>query len=259
MDNRPIGIFDSGVGGLTVAREIIRVMPARKLVYFGDSLRAPYGDRRPEELIKFSREIINFLLGRDIAALVVACGTISATVFDIVRQMVDIPVFGMVDAAVDAALLATKSGRIGIVATTGTVASRAHEAAIAVRRPDAAVKAVACPLFVPLAEEGWLDNDVAKLTAGIYLSDFTNDEIDTLILGCTHYPLLIDSIKNAVSYDVAVIDPAVNLAQNLRDIMGDLGEVNPLHEFYVSGNRDKFNRISYIALGCSYDAQIVRL
>ncbi|MDR2183026.1 MAG: aspartate/glutamate racemase family protein, partial [Clostridiales bacterium] len=141
MTDKPIGIFDSGVGGLTVARQIMAAMPHKRLVYFGDSLRAPYGGRRPVELIQFSREIINFLLAKDIGALVVACGTISATVFDVVRGMVDdMPVLGMLDASIEAALAATKTGRIGLVATTGTIASRAHQRAIAARRPDVALK-----------------------------------------------------------------------------------------------------------------------
>ncbi|MCL2375810.1 MAG: glutamate racemase [Defluviitaleaceae bacterium] len=259
MNNKPIGIFDSGVGGLTVARQIMRAASSCKLIYFGDSLRAPYGDRRPEELIEFSREIIDFLLSKDIGALVVACGTISATVFDDVRKMVDIPIFGMVEAAVEAALSTTETGRIGLVATAGTVAGRAHEKAIKARRPDAAVKAVACPLFVPLVEEGWLDNDVANAAAKIYLADFADHKIDTLILGCTHYPLLINSIKAAIPADIKIIDPAAKLAENVAKTMTGTGEANPQHEFYVSGNKDKFDKISYIVLGKPCDAQIVAL
>jgi len=249
IDNRPIGIFDSGVGGLTVARQIMAAMPGRRLVYYGDSLRAPYGGRQPAELINFSREIIDFLLTKDIGALVVACGTISATVFDIVKQMAgDMPVVGMVDAAVDAALQATSHGQIGLIATAGTVASRAHEMAIKAKRPNAKIIAKACPLFVPLVEEGWLDNDVAKLTAKKYMSDIAKSGIDTLILGCTHYPLLAGSIKAAIPADITIIDPAVQLAQNLKDMIGNGNEESPKHEFHVSGDKDKFNQLSYIAL-----------
>ena len=242
-----------------MVRQIMAELPNRKLVYFGDSLRAPYGSRRPEELIQFSREIIDFLLAKDIAALVVACGTISATVFDAAKQMADVPIIGMVDAAVDAATAATKTGRIGLIATAGTIASRAHETAIAAKRPDVMLTAVACPLFVPLAEEGWLDNDVARLTAQKYLAQLAESEIDTLILGCTHYPLLLGSIKAALPANINIVDPAVKLAGDLAGIVNDASEYNPRHEFYVSGNKDKFDQISYIALGRSFDAQIAKL
>ena len=266
MDDKAIGIFDSGVGGLTVARQIMTKLPHKKLVYFGDSLRAPYGSRRPEELILFSREIIDFLMARDIGTLVVACGTISATVFDVVQKMADMPTAGMLDAAVDAALETTKTGCIGLVATTGTIASRAHEAAIAAKRPDVTLKAVACPLFVPLVEEGWLDNDVARLAAKKYLAEFDNSGIDTLILGCTHYPLLMESIKAALSADIIIVDPAVKLAEDLADIVGQNGDATgqsphlpPAHEFFVSGNKNKFEEMSYIALGRPFDARVIRL
>ena len=259
MSDKPIGIFDSGVGGLTVARQIMAALPHKKLIYFGDSLRAPYGSRRPEELMQFSREIIDFLLAKDIGALVVACGTISATVFDAIEQMVDVPIVGMVDAAVDAALKATKTNRIGLIATAGTIASRAHEKAVADKRANATLKVAACPLFVPLVEEGWLDNDVARLTAQKYLAELVESDIDTLILGCTHYPLLMDSIKAALPENVNIIDPAVRLAANLAAALRGGSDLQPAHEFYISGNKDKFDQISYIALGRSFDAQIVSL
>jgi len=258
-DSRPVGIFDSGVGGLTVARQIMAALPRKQLVYFGDSLRAPYGSRQPTELTRFSREIIDFLHAKDIGALVVACGTISATVFDAVRQMTNVPVVGMLDAAVDAALDATKSGRIGLIATAGTITSGAHKKAIVRKQPYAELVAIACPLFVPLAEEGWLDNDVARLTAKMYLAQLAQSNIDTLILGCTHYPLLVDSIKAALPADINIIDPAVRLAKNLADIVDSSGEENPPHEFFVSGNKEKFDQMSHIALGRSYDAKEVRL
>jgi len=259
MDNRPIGIFDSGVGGLTVARQIMAAMPQKRMVYFGDSLRAPYGSRQPEELVRFSRQIIDFLMTKDIGALVVACGTISATVFDEIKQMVDIPIMGMLDAAVDAAVDTTKTGRIGLIATAGTVASRAHEKAILAKQPDAELVGIPCPLFVPLAEEGWLDNDVAKLTAQAYLKNLGQSGIDTLILGCTHYPLLIESIKAALPANISIIDPAVRLAQDLAAMIDSAGESAPQHEFYASGNKDKFDEMSYIALGKSYNAKVVVL
>jgi len=259
MDNRAIGIFDSGVGGLTVAKQIMEVMPHEKLIYFGDCLRVPYGDKSPDDLIKFFREITDFLLNRDIKALVVACGTISATVYDVVKQMVDVPIIGMLNPAVDAALAATKTGRIGVVATAATIAAAAHEKAIVARRPDAVVKAVACPLFAPMVEEGWLNNDVARLTAKTYLQDFDGQDIDTLILGCTHYPLLANSIKSALSANVVITDPAIRLVKDLANIIPRADAPSPQHEFYISGYKEKFDKISVLALGKSYNARIVSL
>jgi len=264
LKNKPIGIFDSGVGGLTVARQIMDALPQEHLIYFGDSLRAPYGDRAPEQLAQFSRQIIDFLMDKDIKALVVACGTISARIFGTVEQMTDIPVLGMVVPGVTAALAATKTGRIGVMATAGTVASGAHRTAILTQRPDAQVMSVACPLFVPLTEEGWSDNTVADMTAQIYLADMAANRIDTAILGCTHYPLLINSIKKALPSDVTIVDPAVVLAQDLKKTLGDAGltrvdDTLPVHQFYISGNKEKFDKISALALKVSCDAQVVKL
>lgn len=264
LNSRPIGIFDSGVGGLTVARQIFEALPNEEIVYLGDSLRAPYGDRPPDVLAAFSREIIDFLLKHSIKALVVACGTISAKIFDQVQQMCDLPVQGMVPPGVKAALAATKTGRIGVVATAGTVASQAHKAAIHALRPDASVVAVACPLFVPLAEEGWLDNPVAEMTAQIYMSAFKNSGIDTLLLGCTHYPLLISSIKKALPGDVAIIDPAATLAQNLKKTLESNGllktdQAAPSHRFYITAGKEKFDKISRLALGRKFEASVVKL
>jgi len=267
MRNRadaPIGVFDSGVGGLTVARQIVAAMPHEEIVYFGDCLRAPYGDRGPEQLADFSRQIVDFLTAKGVKALVVACGTISARIFETVAQMTDVPIIGMVKPGVDAALTATKTGRIGVLATAGTVASGAHKAAISAKRPDANVFAVACPLFVPLVEEGWFDGDVADLVAKKYVSALENSGADAVLLGCTHYPLLACAIEKALPPGVAVIDPAIALADSLKGILAEQNLLRedgekPTHQFYISGGKEKFDGILKMIFGQKYEAKIVKI
>lgn len=260
--NKAIGIFDSGVGGLTVAKQIINTLPNEDIIYFGDSLRAPYGSRSVSELQQFSRQILDFLLSNNVKALVVACGTISARVFDCVADMAgDVPIIGMVEPGVAEALNTTKTGRIGVVATEGTVLSKAHEKAILAANRGCFVTSVACPLFVPLAEEGWVDNEVADLTAKIYLSEFAPGNVDTLVLGCTHYPLLIKSIGKAVGSEVSIVDPAVGLAHQLKHILEEKGMLKedgePEYKFYVSGSKEKFDKMTVLALGKSYASEVL--
>lgn len=241
---KPIGIFDSGVGGLTVAKEIMLAMPQQPLVYFGDCLKAPYGDRTDEELLQFSRRIVDFLLAKDVGDIVVACGTISTRIFPQMREFVPnhIPVYEMLSAGAKSVTGASKTGKIGVIATEGSVASGAFERAILSIRPDSEVKSVACPLFVPLVEEGWVDNGVADLTAQIYLEEFAKSGIDTLLLGCTHYPLLSKSISKALPW-VNLVNPAKYIANSLDKT--DLNCPNsPIHQFYVSAKQEKFDKIA---------------
>lgn len=260
--NGPIGVFDSGVGGLTVVRKILESLPGEEIIYFGDNLRAPYGGREPQVLAAFSREIMDFLLGQGVKAIVVACGTISARIFNQVVAMTDLPIVGMVNPAVEAALDATINGRIGVAATAGTISSCAHERAIKAGKTDAAVFGVACPLFVPLVEEGWLNNQVADLVAETYLSGLKDKGIDTILLGCTHYPLLLDSIKKAVGNEVIVVDPAVRLAADFREKLAALGLLRnrdepPKHRLYVSGDKEKFDKIATLVLGSNFAAEVL--
>jgi len=261
-DNRPIGVFDSGVGGLTVVKQILRLLPNESVVYLGDCARAPYGDRDNQTLAEFSRQIVDFLLTHDIKTLVVACGTISARIFDRVQAMVDIPIVGMVSPAVRGAVNATKNGKIGVIATAGTIDSNAHKAAITALHPTMQVTGVVCPLFVPLVEEGWCKGQIADLTAKAYLEKFDGYDIDTLLLGCTHYPLLIDSIAKALPRNVSIIDPAVDLVQDLQVVLdsNNIRGTSPASpRFFVTGMRDKFDRIAQIALGGSYGSEVVVL
>jgi len=261
-DNRPIGIFDSGVGGLTVVKQILQLLPNEGVVYLGDCARAPYGDRDNQTLAAFSRQIVDFLLTHDIKALVVACGTISARIFDQVQAMVDIPIVGMVDPAVRAAVNATKNGKIGVIATAGTINSNAHKNAITALHPEMQVTGVACPLFVPLTEEGWCDGEIADLTAKAYLTGFDGCDIDTLLLGCTHYPLLTASIAKALPQNVGIIDPAVGLARDVQTLLdsGGLQGTSPAPpRFFVTGMKDKFDKIAQITLGGGFAAEKVAL
>jgi len=261
-DNRPIGIFDSGVGGLTVVKQILQHLPNESIVYLGDCARAPYGDRDNQTLAALSRQIIDFLLNFDIKALVVACGTISARIFDQVQAMVNIPIIGMVAPAVRAAVNATNNGRIGVIATAGTIDSNAHKAAITALRPEMQVWGVACPLFVPLTEEGWHSGEIADLTAKAYLAGFDGHDIDTLLLGCTHYPLLTASITKALPQNVSIIDPAVGLAHDVQALLdsGGLQGTTPAPpRFFVTGMKDKFDKIARVALGGNFAAEKVAL
>lgn len=245
-NQRPIGIFDSGAGGLTVAKEVMGLMPNENIIYFGDSLRAPYGSRSDQELIAFSREIITFLMSRDIKALVVACGTISTRIFDHIKEMMPqgFPIFEVASPGAKAAANASKSGNIGIIATQGTVESKTFERLILELNKDAKPTSKACPLFVPLVEEGEVGSKKADDIAKEYLSHFDDRDIDTLILGCTHYPFLVESIKKALGYGVVIVNPAEQLAYDVKDELKKKGMLsdtcNPSLEFFVSGDKEKF-------------------
>ena len=266
INNMPIGVFDSGVGGLTVVKQIMAAMPHENMIYFGDCARAPYGDRPSEQLAEFSRQIIDFLSQYSVKALVVACGTISARIFDTVANMTDVPIIGMVAPGASAAANATKTGKIGVMATAGTIASGAHKAAITAQLPAAQVFGVACPLFVPLVEEGWVDGDIPYLVAQKYADALAGCDVDTVLLGCTHYPLLWQGIKKALPNGVCIIDPAVNVAEDLKkslhhhDILRKPNNKKPpQHRFYVSGSKEKFDKMTNIILGQAYDANIIKL
>ncbi|MCL2235568.1 MAG: glutamate racemase [Defluviitaleaceae bacterium] len=246
-DIKPIGIFDSGVGGLTVAKEIMAVLPHQPLVYFGDCINAPYGNRTDDELLGFSQRIINFLLEKDVGAIVVACGTISTRIFAELGQFVPghIPLYEMLTAGVQAVTEASKTGKIGVIATEGSVKSGAFEREILKARPDAMVKSVACPLLVPLVEEGWAGGEVADLVAKEYLKDLAESDVDTLLLGCTHYPLLSDSIAKSLP-NATLINPANHVAENLRNCVNyaSASPEKPKHQFYTTAKKEKFDKIA---------------
>lgn len=219
-DERPIGIFDSGVGGLTVLRQVRQVLPEERIVYLGDTARVPYGNKAPSTVSRYAVGCAQFLVRRDVKALVIACNTAAAFgLRAVMEQFVDIPVIGVIDPVAAAAAAHSRSGRIGVVGTRGTVRSEAYVEAVHACRPDARVVQQPCPLFVPLAEEGWLDDPVTEAIARRYLEGFRDSGIDALILGCTHYPLLRPVVERVlaelVGPGVAVLDSATTTAAAL--------------------------------------------
>ena len=186
----PIGIFDSGLGGLTVVREVIRQLPHERIIYFGDTARVPYGPKSPDTVRRYSHEISAYLKSQDVKAIVVACNTATAHALPMLQGDLSIPVVGVVDPGARAAVAASRRRELGVIGTAGTISSGAYERAIRTIAPDAHILARACPLFVPLVEEGWLDKDATRLIAREYLTPLRDAGVDTLVLGCTHYPLL---------------------------------------------------------------------
>jgi glutamate racemase len=246
-DERPIGIFDSGVGGLTVFREVARALPDESLVYLGDTARVPYGTKSPETVVRYSREAARFLLQRDIKMLVVACNTATAAALPALRSDLLIPVIGVIEPGADAAAAATR-GHVGVIATEGTVKSHAYSDAILKRRPELQVDEAACPLFVPLAEEGWANTRVAHEVAEIYLKPLLDTGIDTLVLGCTHYPILRHTIERVVGEGVTIVDSAETTATVVRGAVESNrltgGAVLPTHQFLVTDATERFRRIA---------------
>ena len=221
FDPRPVGVFDSGVGGLTVVAELRRRMPWLDILYFGDTARLPYGNKSPDTVRRYSLEIGRFLLAQGISHLVVACNTSSAVALADIEREMPIPVLGMIGPGAKAAVEATRSGKIGLAGTRATVASRAYEAAIEALNPRLEVFAVACPLFVPLVEEGWSDGPVALEIAHRYLDPVLSRGVDTLILGCTHYPVMMPVLHQVAGPGVTLLSSAKTAVDSLEGILGE--------------------------------------
>jgi len=258
LDNRKIGIFDSGVGGLTVVNEVFKYLPGEEIIYFGDTARVPYGSKSKGTVLKYSFQIVDFLLTRDVKALIVACGTISSNCCGDLRAAYDIPMVEVVTPGAEESVRRTKNKRIGVIGTEMTVKSGAFERHIMRLDPAIDVYSKACPLFVPLAEEGWIDNEVTAKTAEIYLNGFTEKNIDTLLIGCTHYPLLINCIQGVLG-GVNIVNPAEAAAKKMLSYLADndmLRETDkkPDHIFYISDDTDKFDMVSRLALKKQYRA-----
>ena len=213
----PIGIFDSGIGGLTVVRQIHRVLPHEDLVYLGDTARVPYGTKSPGTVVRFACEDTQFLMQQNVKAVVVACNTVSAWALPTLEQKFPVPIFGVIIPGAQAALKKSRNRRIGVIGTTTTVRSQAYSHAILARDDSARVFARACPLLVPLVEEGWTDNKITQAILRAYLSPILRRRIDTLVLGCTHYPLLKKIIRRVVGKNVALVDSAESCAQFLSE------------------------------------------
>ncbi len=254
----PIGVFDSGIGGLTVVRELMRQLPNESIIYFGDTARVPYGPKSPETVIRYSREITSFLRDQGVKAVVVACNTATAHALPTLRQEFDLPIIGVIEPGSRAAARATRSGDIGVIGTYGTISSGAYERAIAAELPTANITVRACPLFVPLVEEGWLETDATRLVAHEYLGGLAG-AIDTLVLGCTHYPLLKRVIGETVGRSVRLIDSAEETAAETAATLraqgleqGDASE--PQYRFIASDLPEQFLRVGQRFLGQAIDS-----
>ena len=258
----PIGVFDSGLGGLTVAHAIMRQLPAESLVYFGDTARVPYGPKSPDTVRRYSHEIAAFLLEQGVKAIVVACNTATAHALPMLKQELDVPVIGVVEPGARAAVRASRSGRIGVIATAGTIRSGAYVRAIEAEAPDARVTALACPLFVPLVEEGWTDHEATWAIAREYLAPFMNDEVDTLVLGCTHYPLLKPLIASVVGPDVRLIDSAEETALDTRRMLAEhsLGAASGegTYRFVASDDQQQFLTLGQRFFGDTIESVEIR-
>ena len=244
----PIGVFDSGIGGLTVVREIMRQIPNEKIIYFGDTARTPYGSKSKETVTRFSRQIVRFLQTHDVKAIVVACNTASAYALEELEKEIDIPIIGVVKPGTKAALSATKNGKIGVIATAATIGSQIYTKYIKENAEDDIVYGKACPLFVPLIEEGLWEDPVTDEIARRYLTELIDLDIDTLILGCTHYPLIRKALGRIMGPEVTLVNPAYETAIELKALLGEKGLLNDKaptlgenqYRFYVSDMADKF-------------------
>jgi len=254
VNTAPLGVFDSGIGGLTVAHAIFERLPNESVVYFGDTARVPYGPKSPETVRRYSGEILQYLLGRGVKMVVVACNTSTAHALDDLRQRAPVPVIGVIEPGATAAVAVTRSGRIGVIGTAGTIASGAYERAIKALRPDATVISQACPLFVPLIEEGWFDHPATELVAREYLEPLLAADVDVLVLGCTHYPLVKPLLSRVLGPTVRLIDSAEETAAEVvrRLATGGLAVSDPLrvtHEFVVSDDEPHFRSVGARFLG----------
>ena len=254
MNAAPLGVFDSGIGGLTVARALFERLPHEAVLYFGDTARVPYGPKSPETVRRYSAEILAYLLERGVKAVVVACNTSTAHALDHLRARAPVPVVGVIEPGARAAAAATRLGAIGVIGTAGTVASGAYERAIKAVRPDATVVSQACPLFVPLVEEGWFDHPAAELIAREYLQPLSRAAIDVLVLGCTHYPLLKPLLQRVLGPGVRLIDSAEATAAAVERELTARGlaapaEKRPEHAFVVSDDEPRFRRVGERFLG----------
>ncbi len=256
--SRPIGIFDSGIGGLTVLKEIVREIPGEDIVYFGDTAHLPYGTKSKETITKFSMDNVNFLKDFNTKIVIVACNTASSLSLDALKEHFEIPIIGVIEPGAKQAIAKTKTGRIGVIGTKATIGSGSYEACL--KRLDPAVKVYsqACPLFVPFVEEGWLEGEVISKVARVYLEPLKSFQIDTLILGCTHYPLLKRVIQDTIGSKTGLVNSAEETAKETRALLSELklfsphpGDGQARTRFYVSDEPEQFRVLGERFLGCS--------
>ncbi len=253
-NSNPIGVFDSGIGGLTVVKSLNTFLPNESIIYFGDTARVPYGSKSNSTVIEYSLQNADFLYKKNIKLIVVACNTASSIALDELRKKFNVPVIGMIEPGAKAALNATKNGNIGIIGTESTVSNKAYSKTLLSLNPEVKVTEKACPLFVPLAEEGWTNHKATKLIAEEYLTELKVSGIDTLILGCTHYPILKNIIQEVVGENVTLIDSGSAASSEVENYLNGRGIKNTsndlgFHEYYVSDVPKKFKTIAERFLG----------
>jgi len=253
-DDRPIGIFDSGIGGLTVAREIFARLPGERIVYFGDTARVPYGPKSPATVARYSEEAAAFLMSRDVKLVVIACNTATAHAEQRLAATLPVPVIGVIEPGARAAVAASRTGRIGVIGTIGTIRSGAYDLAVRRRLPDSRVYAQPCPLFVPLVEEGWGHHNAARMIAEEYLTPLKEMDIDVLILGCTHYPLLRTLVTDVMGPQVSLVDSATETALQVEQTLDALSLRRdaagpPEHTFAASDTPLRFRDVGRTFVG----------
>ena len=254
MSDAPVGIFDSGIGGLTVARAMFERLPGESTIYYGDTARVPYGPKSPETVRRYSLEILHWLLGEGVKAVVVACNTSTAHALEALRAESPVPVIGVIDPGARAAVGRSGDAPIGVIGTAGTIASGAYDRAIRRLAPDARVVQQPCPLFVPLVEEGWFEHPAAELVAREYLAPLTAAGVRSLVLGCTHYPLLAGLLERVMGPDVALVDSGRETAAALEAVLAEQGLARSaagaaLHRFAVSDDPERFRTVGARFIG----------
>lgn len=262
MDKRSIGIFDSGLGGLTVMKEVMKTFPRENIVYFGDTGRVPYGTKSRETIIKYSIQDVRFLEDNDVKYIIIACGTASSVALGEIKNKFSTPVIGVVDATAEAAIKATKNGKIGIIATSGTIKSGAYEEII--KKAGLKTYSKACPLFVPLVENGHFETEVARLVVKEYLSELKEQGVDTLILGCTHYPHLKKVIGEFMGENVTLVDPGIEVSKYLKGEFSEdflnSGEVNDgEYQYFVSDGVEGFEDLASTFLDKNINGKVKKI
>ncbi|NLY48254.1 MAG: glutamate racemase [Clostridiales bacterium] len=255
INKAPIGVFDSGVGGLTVVKEIMNQIPGETIIYFGDTARLPYGSKSKETVITYTRQIVRFLMSKGVKAIVIACNTASALALDTVESEINIPVVGVVKPGAKVAAETTRNGRIGVIGTVATIQSGIYNEILNKSNSHVKVFGKACPLFVPLVEEGLVDDPVTFEMAKRYIGELLEKQIDTLVLGCTHYPLIRETIRKVAGEGITLVNPAYETAKCLAEVLEDKGLKNDDtpksdHIFYVSDGAEKFRQFANTILPC---------
>ena len=250
----PIGVFDSGIGGLTVVRALMEELPSENIVYFGDTARVPYGVKSVETITRYATEITAFLLDKKVKALIVACNTMAAVAFQAIENISPVPVLGVVDAGTKKAVSETLNKRVGIIGTPTTIASNAYPNAISTYDPGIKVFSQSCPLFVPLVEEGWLDHQATRLTAEEYLGPIMTRDIDTLVLACTHYPLLKPLLREVLGNRIQLVDSAETISKQARELFEEKNLQNkqkkpPEYRFFITDAPERFREVGERFLG----------